>query len=122
MKIVRIPTYGSRYVECIEEEGTHYHIHTADEVIRVLEKVRKESIRISIDYGDTKTGESWGKLFETVGKVGRCTGPIRVPLLLHNIRSTGGDFIYTNNIIEIKTTKEKEILYKLKIHPFKPEN
>lgn len=92
--------------------GTSYHIDTNDEIIDVLEKVRQIRTRIILDYGDIKTGRSWGDRYDITGYVGRSTGYSKIPLLIHNTRSMGGGGILTHCIIGIKTSKGKIPLYK----------
>ena len=93
--------------------GTAYYAETNDEVINVLEKVRKNATRIIIDYGDPKTGKSWNETFDTTGYVGRSCGSVKIPILLYNNRSMGGTGMLTHCIIGIKTSKGKRVLYSL---------
>jgi hypothetical protein len=81
----------------------------------VLEMARKERIRIVLDYGDVNTGESWGEEHDIYGYVGRSSGKIKIPILVYNRRSFGGGAILDHCIIGIKTSKDKKVLYKLKV-------
>jgi len=92
--------------------GTSYHVETSDEVIQCLEKCRQNGTRIVLDYGDTKTGKSWGEVYDVTGRIGRSTGTSKIPILLHNRRSIGGGAILDHCIIGIVTSKGKEPLYK----------
>ena len=103
------------FVEYTKVNGTSYNIETNEEVIKVLEQCRKDKTRIVLDYGDPKTGESWGETFDIIGYVGRSMGSVKVPLLLYNNRSVGGGEILTHRIIGIKTSNGKKELYKLKL-------
>ncbi len=103
------------FVEYTEVNGTSYNVETNEEVIKVLEQCRKDNTRIVLDYGDTKTGESWNEIYDVTGYVGRSMGSKKVPLLVHNSRSLGGGEILTHCIIGIKTSKGKKELYKLKV-------
>lgn len=38
---------------------THYHVGTPDVVIGILERSRRERLRLVITYGNTATGEMW---------------------------------------------------------------
>jgi len=91
--------------------GTSYHINTSDEVIRILEIARENNCRIVLDYGDTKTGKSWGEIHDIVGRVGRSTGTSKIPLLIYNKRCYGGGGILDHCIIGIKTSIGKCSLY-----------
>lgn len=96
-----------------EVNGTSYHKETADAVVDVLEKARQNRTRIVLDYGDTKTGKSWGEVHDVAGYVGRSTGIYKVPLLVHNSRSLGGGAILDHCITGIKTSAGKRTLYAL---------
>ena len=93
--------------------GTSYDDRTPDEVIKILEKSRLDKIRIVLDYGDTKTGKSWNEQFDVTGTIGRSTGNIKIPILIHNSRSIGGGAILDHCIIGIKTSKGKNVLYSM---------
>jgi len=97
-----------------EINGTSYNEETTGKVIQVLERCRQNRIRIIIDYGDTKTGKSWGETFDTTGYVGRSSGPVKVPILLHNSKSSGGGAILDSCIIGIKTSNGGKSLYQYK--------
>lgn len=96
--------------------STSYHFKTNNEVISVLENARLNHLRIEIDYGDIKTGKSWGEENDTIGYVGRSTGENKIPLLIKNNRSLGGGSLLDHCIIKIKFSNKKkgDILYKLK--------
>lgn len=91
--------------------GIAYHKETNENVISVLENALKNRIRIIVDYGDVSTGKSWNEQFDVTGYVGRSTGKIKIPLLVHNSRSYGGGTILDHCIIKIMTSKGKRVLY-----------
>jgi hypothetical protein len=95
-------------------QGTAYHEDTPDDVVLLLESLRKSKARIVLDYGNTETGESWGEKYDISGSIGRSNGKIKVPLLIHNIRSMGGGSVLDHCIIGIYTSKGKIPLYRLK--------
>lgn len=97
-----------------EVNGTSYHIETDIEVINVLERVRQNNTRVTIDYGDIKTGKSWGEVNDITGYVGRSNGKNKVPILLYNTRSNWGGGILDHCIIGIYTSKGKKKIYSLK--------
>lgn len=92
--------------------GTSYHKDTPYAAISVLERARKEKIRIRIFYGDKETGKDWMEWFDTIGLIGRSNGNIKVPILLKNKNSFGGGAILDNAIVKI--TIDKKTVYK---HP-----
>lgn len=89
--------------------GTSYNEGTPQQVIDVLEIVMKSRTRIKIDYG--KDGISWGEVNDITGYIGRSTGTVKIPLLVHNTRSLGGGSILTDCIIQIKESKGGKVLY-----------
>ena len=91
---------------------TSYHQETPDDLIKVLERARENRTRIVVDYGDVKTGESWGEVHDIAGYVGRSTGTHKIPLLVHNARSLGGGALLDHCILTVKTSKGKRELYK----------
>jgi len=95
--------------------GTSYHDDTPEKVVRVLEHCRLNRIRITLDYGDISTDESWGETCDITGYVGRSSGTVKIPLLLNNSRSLGGGGILDNRIISIRYANKKlgGYLYKL---------
>lgn len=95
-----------------EVNGTTYAEAPA-EVIAILERCRADGTRIRVAYGSA-AGQDWGETFDTTGYVSRSCGRIKVPLLVHNKRSLGGDCILTDKVIRIETTRGKRVLYQ---HP-----
>ena len=97
--------------------GTSYDERTPDEVIRVLENARLNRIRLHIALGHTdgpKVGLDWLEENDVYGYVGRSMGPVKVPLLIANRRSTGGGAILDHCIVRIRTSAGGRILYQ---HP-----
>lgn len=84
--------------------GTFYDPQTPDEVIRVLEHARETRTRLAIVYRAESRPE--------FGRVGRSTGSVKIPLLVHNTRSMGGEGICTNIIVEIRESEGGKVLYK----------
>jgi len=94
-----------------EVNGTFYDVRTSDNVVNVLENCRRNGTRIILDYGDTTTGKSWNEVYDITGRLGRSTGNIKIPILLHNTRSIGGTAILDHCIIGIKESKGGRVLY-----------
>lgn len=92
-------------------DGTTYGTKTPQGVIDVLERVRKSGVRITLDYGNPKTGKSWNEIWGVSGYVSRSSGRIQIPILLYNSRSKSGGAIMDEFIIGIKTSKGKKVLY-----------
>ena len=87
---------------------TFYKANTNDEIVKVLEWARMDHVRITVDYGDVKTGRSWGEAYDITGYVGRSTGEIKTPLLIHNKRSLGGGGLLDDCILSIKYANKKQ--------------
>ncbi len=80
--------------------GTCYHQETPDQVIRLLEKLQNSGAEVRIYYGDTQTGQSWHDEFDVVGRIGRSTGSIKIPLLVPK-DDCGGPGLLDHCIIRI---------------------
>jgi len=102
--------------------GTSYHEETADAVIRALEEARGTQQRIRLRYGFTedhedvisgkrKVGLDWCEEYSVEGTVSRSGGTEKIPLLIHNARSTGGGAMLDNCVVRIIDTKTKRVLY-----------
>lgn len=95
--------------------GTYYHCSTPDKVIEELDKARRKWYRIKIYLGDQSEGLDWMEQHNTEGYIGRSTGIAQVPLLIYNIRTTGGPALLDHCIVKIKRTGRRgEVLYQ---HP-----
>jgi hypothetical protein len=83
------------------ESGTCYHLETPEAVVDYLEEAHINRYRLRLFFGDTKTGRDWGEENDVTGYVGRSTGTIKIPLLIHNNRSMGGGAILDHCIVKI---------------------
>jgi hypothetical protein len=94
--------------------GTSYHAETPAAVIEVLEQARLNRTRLHVSYGDTGTGKDWLEEFDAHGYAARSIGPIKVPLLIANRRSTGGGAMLDHCIVRIRSSAGGRVLYQ---HP-----
>lgn len=86
--------------------GTYYHEDTNDKIVNALEHARNSrKFRLKIYYGDTKTGRAWGDI--SVGYIGRSTGMVKIPLLIKNSRSMGGEGLLDHCIVKIEYANKK---------------
>lgn len=93
--------------------GITYHKDTPDAVIAILEKSRKEKLRIVLTYGDPITKKEWEpSAYPERGHVGNSIGPIKIPLLIRTSRSLGGESILDHCIVKIVESKGGRVLYK----------
>jgi hypothetical protein len=86
-------------------DGTAYLPGTPDEVVRVLEAARASRTRLAFVH-------SWSDGAAVRGYVGRSTGFFKVPLVVHNARSLGGDCLSEDTIVEIRESAGGRVLYK----------
>lgn len=93
-------------------DGTCYADGTSEKIIDLLQRARANRWRVRLFYGDTKTGRDWLEEHDVLGRVGRSTGSIKIPLIIHNERSIGGTAILTQCIVKI--TIDKRTVYQ---HP-----
>jgi hypothetical protein len=107
-------------------EGTWYNIGTCDSVIYALDYARKAERRVHVlfcypEEKDVPTEfklkysakEIWLEEYDTVGRIGRSCGEIKIPLLIKNSRSYGGGELFTDNIGRIIDVETKKVLYNL---------
>lgn len=94
-------------------EGTWFAEHTPPIVRQHLDYVRVTRQRVELTYGNQDSGLTFGDDPE-LGYIGRSTGAIKVPLLIHNNRSTGGPAILDHCIIRIRSARGKHVIYQ---HP-----
>jgi hypothetical protein len=90
---------------------TTFDLHTPDAVARILEEARLRRRRLRIYYGDRETGRDWNSNSDILGYIGRSMGPIRVPLLLDRLSSSGGGAILTADIVKIQQADTKAVLW-----------
>ena len=91
-------------------EGVSFYEGTNESVINILLDAMKHKDRIRIFFCDAESGTDWCETFDTIGTIGTSCGMTKVPLLIHSIRSIGGDAILTDSIVKI--TRNKKVIYK----------
>ena len=92
-------------------DGTSFDPKTPNEVIHLLLHYMQSRQRIRVFYGDPKTGKDWGEEYNTMGYVGRSMGPVKIPLIVNNSRSFGGDGMLTGNIVRITINRQNVYLH-----------
>ncbi|MCK5563674.1 MAG: hypothetical protein KAJ07_00370 [Planctomycetes bacterium] len=88
--------------------GTAYCQDTSKEMIAILERLKANQTRARFHWGDTKTGKDWGDVWGVRGTIGRSTGRIKIPLLIHNSRSLGGGGMLDHCIVKITYANKKD--------------
>lgn len=99
-------TPGKKYK--VTEGGTAYNINTPDHLVQILERLRENQTRVTVDYGDVNTGKSWDEVHDITGRIGRSTGRIKIPLLVYNCRSYGGGALLDGCILSIRHSNRNE--------------
>lgn len=97
--------------------GTNYDARTPDEVVVVLEKARLNRQRVHVSLGYTEgpeAGRDWLEENMVHGFIGRSTGSVRIPLIVHNRRSLGGPGLLDHCIVRIRTAAGGHLLWQ---HP-----
>ncbi len=100
-----------------QSNGTSYDERTPDEVVAVLESARQNRTRLHVSLGETEgpqAGRDWLEDSDVMGYIGRSMGPVKVPLLIANRRSTGGGAILDHCIVRIRTSSGGRVLW---MHP-----
>ena len=93
------------------ENGTSFAVGTNNKIMSIIQRAINNRTRIRVFYGDKETGKDWCT-YDTIGRVGRSSGGIKVPILVKTKRSLGGEEILTDYIVKI--TIDKQVVYK---HP-----
>lgn len=92
---------------------TYFDPGTDPEAATVLESRRRTCGKVRLVLGDTHTGEPWLSEYDVVGKIGRSSGSLKVPLLVEDGES-GGGAILTACVLNIIDWKSGRTLYR---HP-----
>lgn len=92
---------------------TYFDPGTDPKAARVLERCRNEGSKVRLILGDTATGRTWLEEHDVVGRIGRSTGTLKVPLLIE-AGADGGTAILTNCLLAVVEWDSGEFLYR---HP-----
>ena len=79
-------------------DGVSFYEGTNESVINILLDAMKHKDRIRIFFGNAESGTDWCETYDTMGTIGTSCGMTKVPLLIHSIRSMGGEAILTDSI------------------------
>lgn len=112
----------------LNDKETWFDASTPEPVRKVLERYRNNGETIRIFHGDRVTGRDWMDEHDTVGRVGRSMGPMKVPLLVAEGES-GGGAILSSCIVRIVDVRSGREVYRhptyhcpeLEIRPLKDE-
>jgi hypothetical protein len=88
--------------------GTCFHADTPVPVIELLEQLRQNRRKIRLFYGDPESGQFWHEEHDIIGRIGRSTGSIKVPVLVES-GEIDGPAVLDHCIIRIDTPRK--VLY-----------
>ena len=97
--------------------GTSFDVRTPDEIVAILENARQNRTRLHVSLGETEgpeAGNDWLEENMVYGVIGRSTGSIKIPLLIHNRKSSGGPGLLDHCIVRIRTSAGGRVLWQ---HP-----
>lgn len=97
----------------MEDNATWYDARTPAGVQLVLDAAMRSNHRLRIFTGDTVTGRDWMEEYDTIGRIGRSGGAMKVPLLVPK-GDCGGPALLTHCIVRIINVTTGEEVYK---HP-----
>lgn len=104
-----VVSFGDRTY--VREGGTCFNVETPEKVRQVINSLMHTPTRVRIYCGDTATGEAWQEEHDVMGRIGRSTGPCKIPLLIANARSRGGPGLLDACILRIVRLSDKAVLY-----------
>lgn len=94
-----------------EYKGVWFRNGTPERLCKILTQLMEIKERVTIDYGDTKTGESFLEVWDTQGRIEKSSGRQPILLLVHNKRSMGGNAILTTNILSIHSSSGNKMAW-----------
>lgn len=105
----------------MNDSATWFDARTPAGVQLALEEARRSNDVMRVFTGDTLTGRDWMEEYDTVGRIGRSCGAMKVPLLIPK-RDAGGPALLTHCIVRIiNVTKGTEVYKHPKYHTPKME-
>lgn len=109
-----------KYLSAVEAWGkspltrkTYFDPATDPKAAQVLERCREANAKVRLILGDTATGRTWLDEHDVVGRIGRSTGTLKVPLLIEP-GADGGIAILTACLLAIIDWERGKFLFR---HP-----
>lgn len=90
---------------------TYFDPGTDPRAARILERCRSDDAKVRLILGSTVTGEAWLDQHDVVGRIGRSTGILKVPLLIEP-GADGGSAILTACLLAIVAWDSGTFLYR----------
>ena len=95
--------------------GTWFSYNTPNAVRKTIEGYRKSGGKIRLFYGDKNTGRCWMEENDVLGRVGRSTGKMQIPLLIPD-KEPGGSAILDDCIVRIMDVESRSEVYRHKLY------
>ncbi len=92
-------------------DRTYFDPHTEPVVRRVLESCRLAGAPVRLILGNPRTGQSWLDEHDVVGRIGRSTEWLKVPLLVPH-GEDGGGAILTASVLGVVDWASGKVLYR----------
>lgn len=108
---------NERGITYVENGGFWFHKGTSVEVQDAILAARKSGGRVRVWLGEVLDAEPvlpWLEEHCVTGRIGKSTGWVPIPLLIHDRRAMGGPGLLDNCIIRMVDTETKRELYR---HP-----
>ena len=111
--VIKDETYFPVGIYLKDKNELKVYSNVDERLMDILNRSRNCRFRIRVWYGDRQTGRSWNDEFGVMGRVGRSCGSIKIPLLLNNKRSWGGEALLIGSIIRVDDIEKKRTLWKV---------
>lgn len=117
MKNIVVSNSGIEYNRLETMDGAHlcFHLDTPDDLCKLLVSLNYTRQRVLLVYGDVDTLVPWATSVPERGSIGRSSGSTKVPLLIKNAKSNGGEHILDHHVIEVRESRGARILWKRKV-------
>lgn len=113
-QIVRTEAGGKFYRVC---QGFWFHDKTKPNIIEWILTAYERKSRMRFYWGDAESGLDWGEVHDVAGYIGRSTGAIKIPLLIHSKRSHGGPAMLDHCIVKISYANKRYCKTPVYEHP-----
>ncbi|OGT90131.1 MAG: hypothetical protein A2286_00055 [Gammaproteobacteria bacterium RIFOXYA12_FULL_61_12] len=91
--------------------GTWFDPRTPEKVRKILDAARKSGTKLRVFLGDAETGRDWLEESDVLGRIGRSTGLMKVPLMVEEGKS-GGPAMLDHCIVRIVRASDCKELYR----------
>lgn len=79
-----------------------YSPGTNGKIIALIDGYLRAHTRLRLHYGDVVTGKDWMDEYDVTGRLSTSTGPVRIPIICDNARSSHGTPVLTDCIVRAR--------------------